>query len=189
MKSKLKLKPAKLPKFLYENEVELYADKTGLVSRQGNRISRFPNLLGGAFDQLAEECRRDVIAQIGLDKMGIRNPMSRIEQYGICNYGNFDFEADLDRMGLFHKEVYDCGFRGNCPVEDLVCCRERNMLSKSERPIAALIAEGKTNKEIAVTLGVSVFTVNNHIRHISSKLRCYSRAAIAAHSVRMNLKK
>ena len=44
------------------------------------------------------------------------------------------------------------------------------LLTSAERRILSLIADGKTSKEIAVTLNVSVRTVDNHRLNISTKL-------------------
>ena len=43
-------------------------------------------------------------------------------------------------------------------------------LSPRQKQIAMLIAEGKTNREIAETLGIEVNTVDNHRRGIYAKL-------------------
>lgn len=53
-------------------------------------------------------------------------------------------------------------------------------LTVREREVAALIAQGKSNREIADTLVVGVRTVEAHISNIFSKLGCSSRAQIAS---------
>ena len=42
-----------------------------------------------------------------------------------------------------------------------------------------LIARGKSNKEIADILGISLRTVQNHVAHIFDKLGLHSRAGVA----------
>jgi DNA-binding NarL/FixJ family response regulator len=53
-------------------------------------------------------------------------------------------------------------------------------LTEREREVAALIAQGKTNREIADTLVVGVRTVETHISNILFKLGYTSRAQIAS---------
>ena len=53
-------------------------------------------------------------------------------------------------------------------------------LTEREREVAALIAQGKSNREIADTLVVGVRTVEAHISNIFSKLGYTSRAQIAS---------
>jgi DNA-binding NarL/FixJ family response regulator len=60
-------------------------------------------------------------------------------------------------------------------------------LSKRELAVAALVAEGLSNKQIAAGLFVSKRTVETHIQHIFSKLGVESRASIAAWAVGQRL--
>ncbi|MFC9557700.1 protein kinase [Rhodococcus sp. NPDC056960] len=52
--------------------------------------------------------------------------------------------------------------------------------TKREREVAALIAEGLTNKEIAARLVISPRTAQGHVEHLLTKLGYNSRAQIAA---------
>ena len=54
------------------------------------------------------------------------------------------------------------------------------VLTRRELEIALQIARGAGNKDIARRLGISHFTVREHVRRICHKLRVHSRAAIAA---------
>ena len=56
-------------------------------------------------------------------------------------------------------------------------------LTPREREVAALIAEGKTNREIAVLLVVTERTADTHVQHILNKLGVRSRAQIATWAV------
>ena len=43
-----------------------------------------------------------------------------------------------------------------------------------------MIARGKTDKEIAIDLGIALATVKTHLRIVFSKLKVHSRAAAVA---------
>ena len=60
---------------------------------------------------------------------------------------------------------------------------ERTDLSSRERDVAALLADGKSNREIGDALVISEGTVEVHVKHILSKLGLRSRAQVAAWSV------
>ena len=53
-------------------------------------------------------------------------------------------------------------------------------LTPREAEIAALIAKGRTNADIAAALGVSVFTIKNHVSNVLMKLNVQSRTEAAA---------
>jgi NarL family two-component system response regulator LiaR len=53
-------------------------------------------------------------------------------------------------------------------------------LTRRESEIAALVADGRTNAEIARALGLSLYTVKNHVSHILAKLGVQTRTEAAA---------
>ena len=53
-------------------------------------------------------------------------------------------------------------------------------LTRRETEIAALLAEGLTNKEIAARLVISQRTVETHVDHVLGKLGMTSRAQVAS---------
>ena len=57
-------------------------------------------------------------------------------------------------------------------------------MTKREREIVELIAEGLANKEIAYKLNLSIYTVKSHVHHILEKMALNTRVQIAiyAHS-------
>jgi DNA-binding NarL/FixJ family response regulator len=61
-------------------------------------------------------------------------------------------------------------------------------LSPQEMQVLALIAEGKTNREIAEALFLSEGTVRNYVSSILSKLGVSNRAEAAAYAVQHHLK-
>ncbi|MFD3592367.1 LuxR C-terminal-related transcriptional regulator [Nocardia sp. NPDC058640] len=56
---------------------------------------------------------------------------------------------------------------------------EPGPLTRRENEIAALVAQGKSNRDIATELVVSVRTIDTHIQHILDKLAAKSRVQIA----------
>jgi DNA-binding CsgD family transcriptional regulator len=49
-----------------------------------------------------------------------------------------------------------------------------------EKAVAKLITLGKTNKEIALDLGIGIYTVKDHIQNIMKKLETHTRSGIVA---------
>jgi non-specific serine/threonine protein kinase len=58
--------------------------------------------------------------------------------------------------------------------------RSSSGLSRREQEIAALVAQGRTNRAIGATLGITEKTVGAHVQNIMNKLGFHSRSQIAA---------
>jgi DNA-binding NarL/FixJ family response regulator len=56
-------------------------------------------------------------------------------------------------------------------------------LSPREREVVQLIAEGKSNKEVATKLDISVKTVETHRKHIMSKLELHSVSDLVRYAI------
>jgi DNA-binding CsgD family transcriptional regulator len=54
-------------------------------------------------------------------------------------------------------------------------------LSPSERRVAELVVEGRTNREIAAALFLGERTVASHLTHVYAKLGIRSRTELARH--------
>ncbi len=62
--------------------------------------------------------------------------------------------------------------------------KARDQLTSRERAVAALVARGLSNREIAIRLSIAERTAISHVEHIMNKLGLHSRAQIAAWAVR-----
>jgi DNA-binding NarL/FixJ family response regulator len=64
---------------------------------------------------------------------------------------------------------------------------ELGVLSDREREVLQLIADGKSNKEVAQILDVAVSTVDSHRKHIMEKLDLHNTAAMVRFALRTGL--
>ena len=62
-------------------------------------------------------------------------------------------------------------------------------MTKREKQVIDLIANGSTNKEMAQKLHLSVFTIKSHVHNILEKLALHSRIQIAKYSFQYELSK
>jgi DNA-binding NarL/FixJ family response regulator len=63
----------------------------------------------------------------------------------------------------------------------------QSRLTPRERELVQLLAEGKSNKEAAAALGISVATVETHRKNVMSKLQLHSPADLVRYAIRNNL--
>jgi DNA-binding CsgD family transcriptional regulator len=60
-------------------------------------------------------------------------------------------------------------------------------LSDRERQVLQLVAEGKTTKEIAALLGISIKTAESHRANIMDKLDIHDTAGLVRYAIRRGL--
>jgi non-specific serine/threonine protein kinase len=72
-------------------------------------------------------------------------------------------------------------------MEELTAGKQADLLTPREREVAALIARGLTNRQIASRLVITERTADTHVQHILNKLNVNSRAQIAAWAVEHGL--
>jgi two-component system response regulator NreC len=61
------------------------------------------------------------------------------------------------------------------------------LLTAREREVLQLVAEGKSNKEVATLLGLSLYTVETHRTHILQKLNLHSVPELILYAVRKGI--
>jgi DNA-binding NarL/FixJ family response regulator len=61
------------------------------------------------------------------------------------------------------------------------------LLTNREREVLQLVAEGKSNKEIAAVLNLSLYTVETHRTHILQKLNLHSAPELILYAVRKGI--
>jgi len=83
---------------------------------------------------------------------------------------------------LTHRALTPLGQRGAGPGAPLR--RSRGRLTQREREIVQLLAEGKSNKEVAGVLGISVRTAETHRANIMLKLDIHSIVELVRYAVR-----
>jgi len=59
-----------------------------------------------------------------------------------------------------------------------------DLLTEREKEVLQLLAEGKSNKEVANILDISVYTVDSHRLHLMQKLNLHNTAEIVLYAVR-----
>ena len=68
------------------------------------------------------------------------------------------------------------------PGEEKASLIESVRMTKREREVIDLIAEGLSNKEIAQRLGIATYTVKSHVHNILDKLALHTRLQVASYA-------
>lgn len=92
----------------------------------------------------------------------------------------------VDKTSLNHFNINDEGILFVIDM-DYLNANVVNSLTSREKNILKLVGNGKTDKEIAYKLDISVKTVNTHIRNIFSKLNVSNRSEAAVKAVKLGV--
>lgn len=111
-------------------------------------------------------CEKDMMSHFEVEKSLFVPAVERLEQNIRMLKNEHDKEADSN---------YD------------IPENPENILGDREKDIIRCVAQGKSNKEIADTLYISVHTVATHRRNISSKLGIHSAAGLTIFAIIHNL--
>jgi DNA-binding NarL/FixJ family response regulator len=91
--------------------------------------------------------------------------------------------AAVDAVSL-HKPYFSARVSGSAGPSSPEPARSRSRLTPREREILQLLAEAKSNKEVASLLGISVNTAEAHRANIMLKLDLHSVAELVHYAIR-----
>jgi DNA-binding NarL/FixJ family response regulator len=96
-------------------------------------------------------------------------------------------DAAHRRLPVFLASSFDCVLRRLAGVASALPEGELSVLSRREREIVQLLAEGQSNKEVSTALGIGLKTVEAHRAKIMRKIRVESAAGLVRYAIRNRL--
>ena len=112
------------------------------------------------------------------DINALRGRLGRGEWDSAWATGSAMSQEQAIRLALVAQDGDPAGTRAGHDLE---------RLSRREREVSRLIAEGLTNRQISQALSISERTVGSHVDHIMTKLNARSRTRIAVWAVEQGL--
>jgi LuxR family transcriptional regulator, maltose regulon positive regulatory protein len=135
----------------------------------------------------AREAFEDAVELLGRARLPFETAWARVDLAGALRaLGRADAaQRELERARLQFAELGAAGAERR--VAALQARRGAGALSAREHEVLRLVAEGRTNAEIAAALVLSEHTVHRHVANILTKLGCSSRAAAVARATEESL--
>jgi len=96
-------------------------------------------------------------------------------------------DAAHRRLPVFLASSFDCVLRRLAGEASAWPEGELSVLSRREREIVQLLAEGQSNKEVSTRLGICLKTVEAHRAKIMRKIRVESAAGLVRYAIRNRL--
>lgn len=96
-------------------------------------------------------------------------------------------QALLDGRHYFSSTVADLAIKQYLKADSDSAHQRKTDLSTREREVLTLLAEGKSNKQVASTLKISVRTVDGHRNNIMQKLGARSLTDLVKYAIRNGL--
>lgn len=131
--------------------------------------------------KLLDEYKADKKAQTGMELMHIPED-KQLEQFGMCRYGGLDNQADFEGEKT-HPEWHDCGRRGHCPGEGLVCKSMRlpgGLISPRMIQFLQLLCNGLSDQDIADEMGIALTSARTLKARCLIATGCPTKSALTA---------
>ncbi|CAI7976487.1 MULTISPECIES: LuxR C-terminal-related transcriptional regulator [unclassified Parafrankia] len=143
-----------------------------LWARMGTSTTAFPGLF--RFRRESEADSRRVLGHHAFDAIWTRGTELSLE--GACACGLGDVEITPSATATVDADGQPAPVIGVAAGDRLAAAG----LTRRERQVAGLVAQGLTNKEIAARLVISLRTVETHVQQVLTKLGFHSRGKVAS---------
>ncbi|MBU7569775.1 MAG: hypothetical protein KAF41_03915 [Flavobacterium sp.] len=167
-----------IPPGLFDENVELFSyEGTAMALHNGQAVKLF-DLPAKFLKKIEKHLNQNEPAERALELAGYSSPEAKLNKYVVCRFGHFDSSPDFKNGELVDSEFVDCGYRGKCPMEGVVCGSvwiNKRIVSTFEIQLIKLLAKEDTIPVIAEKLGISINTLETRKKILFEKLGVLSR--------------
>lgn len=155
-----------------------------VISMFGDEDNVLASIEAGALGYIHKDSTPDDIAQTILDMRGGASPISPMIARRVLS----KYQSDRRQTNRVLAPVTSASIAiKNEANEDGEAKSQRGLLSPREQEVLALIARGFSYAEIARLQGLSVHTVQTHIKNLYGKLSVHSKSEAVFEATRMGL--
>jgi hypothetical protein len=177
------------PGLLDENTelFSLHGEPMGLHSGKVKALFELPISI---IDTIEADLADNPAAVMALELAGYTSRAEKIKKYTVCRFGSFDNDPDIKDGQLTASEYYDCGHRGTCAMEGIVCSSLRvngRVLSPFETQMIKHLSTEETLPAVAELLQVSFTTFEVKKKVLYEKLGVATRAGMVGMAYKLNI--
>jgi hypothetical protein len=172
-----------LPSGLIDDNIELFSTSGRILATHSGQVKTLFELPNSFIEILKKEMHSSVSIVTALKLAGYKTKKRQLEKFTECRFGGFDLTADFKDGKLSEAEYYECGYRGECPMEGIVCGFFKvngNIITPFEISMIKLLSTEDTLPVIAEKLKVCMNTLEHKKQKLFEKLHVLSRARLVA---------
>ena len=181
-----------IPSGLFDNHIEIFSREEKPMAFFNGGVHCFFELPLPITELVWKELKEDKPAYMALELAGLKTKRQKLEKYTVCRFGGLDKVPDVVDGHLTPSEYFDCGYRGNCPMEGIVCksiVYRGHVLTPADMKMIRHLASEDTIPVIAEKMQMCVNSFETHKKELFEKLGVLSRARLIAVAFIHNLLK
>lgn len=172
-----------IPAGLFDGNVEFFNYEGNLMGFIDGKVISYEAFPVEIKKIIEADLELNPAANLALEYSGFLTLDQKLEKYGSCKFGGIDSIPDLINNKVNQKEYHDCGFRGNCPMEGIVCSSmtfNDKVLSPFDLKLIRLLATEMTLPVIAEEMQVSDNTLDTKKKELFEIFHAQSRPRLVS---------
>lgn len=172
-----------IPPGLVDQNIELFFSDGNLLATHAGSVKQISDLPIDFLDAAKQKMNETPSTILALEFSGYVLENSQIEKFLECQFGSFDYSPDFASGIFLEPEYHDCGSRGICPMEGIVCSFLKvngQIITPFEIEIIKLLSTEDTLPVIAEKLEVSINNLEDKKKVLFRKFNVLSRARLVA---------
>jgi DNA-binding CsgD family transcriptional regulator len=172
-----------IPSGIIDENIELFSTTGKMMALHNGAVKNLFDLPLKFMETLEWEMHKNPSTIIALKLAGFKTREQQLEKFSECRFGGFDLTADFKDGKLSDTEYHECGFRGECPMEGIVCGFFRvkgHIITPFDIHMIKLLSTEDTLPVIAEKMQVCMNTFEIKKKLLYEKLGVLSRARLVA---------
>lgn len=172
-----------IPSGLIDENIELFSVDGKIMATHDGHVKALFSLPNEFLQKLKFEMYQTPSITKALTLVGYKTEKAQLEKFAECKFGGFDLTADYKDGNFSESEYHECGYRGICPMEGIVCGFFKvngQIITPFEIQMIKLLATEDTLPVIAEKLQVSMNNFESKKQTLFKKMSVLSRTKLVA---------
>jgi len=176
--------------FKGDMRIEFFTEGTDTYAQRDGEKTLLKDAPEDIKNIIREDMEKRPRAVLALNAAGIVESEEQIIQYTRCCFGGYDGQADVVNGKVIHMEYWDCGSRGECKYEGVLCCSIKvgdYRITLREIELIHEICSGIPDKQISDRMGIEDGTLNAMKRRLCEKIGGHTKLDVMNFAIRKHI--